>query len=514
MQRLRRLKQLATLDLIFPGATHTRFAHSVGVFYITTAILDHLIDMQHANPQLRWPRIDEAQKIATQLAALFHDVGHGPFSHVFEIFCKRYPAYRNYQHENMTELLITEGLGDFSDIPLFLRDTARHAKEIGVPGDLEFLQPENIARISQGSHPYANPQYLFLSQIVSYSIDADRIDYLRRDAYYTGVETGRVDAWEIINNVRIGIQSAPTGGEVYVLQIAREAAPALEAFLAARDLTYRRVYYNKPHRATQELVIRALAEILVTHRPEDIAMKTDEEMITMFSEHNSVTKNVAERLTRRKLYEQLPFNFNVYQDLRERPRERLDELRSAQSTDVFSTEKQLASDLNVKQGETLIIDIEQAPLTQGKDYFRQYIYDSQTGKSISLVDALPHLRLTRGTVTDPARQTQVDLGTVYLDMLSEVSVYAPAELSIEVAAAIKRKVEQFPQPPDESQLRKLIEQETDREASPLKHVFNQLAQLLQFSKTEKESLWTKYSPITSRAIEQIIYRLYESQVRP
>lgn len=339
--------------------------------------------------------------------------------------CKRYPAYRNYRHENQTASVITEGVGDFNDIPVFLRNTAKHAKEIGVPGNLEFLQPENIARMSQGAHPYADPRYLFLSQILSYSIDADRMDYLRRDAYYSGVETGRVDIWEIINNVRIGKQTVPSGGEVYVLEIAKQAAPALEAFLTARDLTYRRVYYNKSHRATQELLIRALAELLETHRPEDIIMKTDEEVIALFKEHNAVTKNVAERLTRRNLYEQLPFNLNVYQDLHEGPRQRLDELRSAESTDLFLAEKQLATSLNMKQGETVIIDIEQAPLTENRDYFREYIYDADTGKSICLVDALPHLRLTRGTVTDPARRVQVDLGAVYLDMQSEVSVYAP-----------------------------------------------------------------------------------------
>lgn len=90
----------------------------------------------------------------------------------------------------------------------------------------------------------------------------------------------------------------------------------------------------------------------------------------------------------------------------------------------------------------------------------------------------------------------------------------PAELTVEVATAIKHKIEQLPEPPDDAQLRAFIERELDREASPLKSIFNQLAALLQLTRNDKENLWSKYLPITSRAIEQIILCLFESEGPP
>jgi HD superfamily phosphohydrolase len=511
MQRLRRLRQLATLELFFPGATHTRFAHSVGVFHIASRILDHLIDIQF-DPELKhlnWPPITPMHVLATQLAALFHDVGHGPFSHVFELFCKRQRAYRMWQHEYISERLITEGIGEFNDIPIFLtrlRDSLESRG--GTLGPLPFLRPENIAKMSQGAPPPADHRYLFLSQILKCPFDADRMDYLRRDAYYTGVETGRVDIWELVNNTTIGREEPVVERETFALRIDKRAAVSLEAFLLARDLMYRRVYYNKAHRGHQELIIRALKEIMPSYRPDDLVMKTDDEMMELFAQHNSFTRNVTERLTRRQLYEPIPFDINVNQDLDDVARKKWADLRSIRREEVFAAENRLVHKLALKAGETVVLDIEQIPLTDRKDYFGRYLHDSQTEESMSLLDLLPHLLLTRGSVQDARTRQEVDLGTTYLNMLSHLTAFAPPELCAEVADTVKQTLGQSRSSPVE--IKTAVEREINKGTCPLKIVFDEFVNMLGLSGTARSSLWDKCLSSMCRHIEGIIQRTHRS----
>jgi len=501
MQRLRRLRQLATLELFFPGATHTRFAHSVGVLYIASRILDHLIDMQDdAETSVDWPPISPTHQVATQLAALFHDVGHGPFSHLFELFVTRNRAYRKWVHEAVSEELITQGIGEFSDIPLFLNRVKESFQSRAVPGDPNFLRPENIAAISQGRPPPVDPKYQFLSQILKCPFDADRMDYLRRDAYYTGVETGRVDIWELVNNTTIGKEEPVIDSGTFHLRIDKRAAVSLEAFLLARDLMYRRVYYNKTHRGHQELIIRAFNEMTQTHRPEELVMKTDDEMIDLFVRHNAFTKNVAERLTQRKLYAPLPFDINVSADLDERAQSRWADLRAIARNDVLGTENRLTSKLALKAGDTIILDIEQIPLTKKEDYQGRYLLDPETGESSSLLQALPHIALTRGTVQDPTGK-MIDLGSTYLNMLTNFSAFAPSELCVEFAATIKKGLGESA---TEDDIRKAIEMEVDTSNCPLKVVFDEFTTMLGLSGNAKDNLWNRSLGPIRRYIERII----------
>jgi HD superfamily phosphohydrolase len=501
MQRLRRLRQLATLELFFPGATHTRFAHSVGVFFIATRILEHLMDMQD-DPETRvdCPPINTIHQVATQLAALFHDVGHGPFSHLFEMYVTRNRAYRKWVHESVSEELITKGIGEFSDLPLFLNKLKESFESRGVPGDPNFLKPENIAAISQGRPPPAAPEYHFLSQILKCPFDADRMDYLRRDAYYTGVETGRVDIWELVNNTTIGKEKPVSDDATFHLRIDKRAAVSLEAFLLARDLMYRRVYYNKAHRGHQELIIRAFSEMMEKHRPEELVMKTDDEMIDLFAHHNAFTKNVAERLTQRKLYEPLPFDINVFANLDEHAQSRWASLRAVARNDVLDTEKRLNQKLALRAGETIILDIEQIPLTKKEDYQGKYLLDRETGESLSLLETLPHMALTRGTVQDVTGKI-VDLGLTYLNMLTNFSAFAPPELCVEFAMTIKNRLGPSATLED---ITKVIEMEVDTSNCPLKVVFDEFATLLGLSGDAKDTLWSRSLGPIRRYIEGLI----------
>jgi len=504
MQRLRRLKQLATLDLFFPGATHTRFAHSVGVYHIASRILEHLIAAQHdRDKRVDWPPITPTHLVATQLAALFHDVGHGPFSHVFELFCKRHRAYGEYMHESVSETLITKGIGEFNDIPVFLNEVRESFQLRGVPGDPKFLMPQNIAKMSQGEPPPADPRYHFLSQILKCPFDADRMDYLRRDSYYTGVETGRVDIYELVENTTLAREEPVKGKETFNLRIDSRAAVSFEAFLLARDLMYRRVYYNKGHRGHQELIIRALREMMQKYRPEELVIKTDDQMLDLFSEYNSFTKNVAERVRGRMLYEPLPFDINVYQHLDERAIKRWGELRKLARDDVFETEKRIMSKSPLRVGELVVLDIEQIPLTKREDYFEKYLLDTQTGRSVSLIQVLPHLLLTRGSVVDVRTDKMVDLGATYLNMLTNLSAFAPPDLCGEFVHHLKERLGPSATLPD---IMKLVEIEINTPKCPLKIVFDEFTGMLDLSGGARNDLWEKSLGSMYRYIEGLIER--------
>jgi HD superfamily phosphohydrolase len=500
MQRLRHLKQLDVLDMVFPGATHTRLEHSVGVFKVASDMINHLVDLQFDNIETR-PPIRVPHVVATQLAALFHDVGCGPLSGIFDAFC-RYEGYRAWGHENVTKKLITEGIGEFNDIPMFLDELLHSFKNRGIPGELDFLRPENIASMSQGEPPPADPKYLFLSQIVSSSTGADRIDYLQRDAFHTIGEMNLIPRQQIIDNITMGREGL-LDGEIFALRVNKEAAPAVEALLSARELMHRRVYFNRRHRGHQELLIRAFKEVAPTLVLEDLVMKTDAEVFDLLSQHNSFTRNVALRLIRGNMYVPLPFDIQVYHDLGEHGRQRWAELRSLKREEVFAAEKHLASELSLNS-ETVVFVLDEPALTLKSDYFGTNLYDPDTGQSVNLVDVLPHLLLTRGTLSDRLSDRLIDLGRTYVDMLSYFNVFVPQELHIRVAESVKQIIKRLPKEPSEVETHEIVREELSKQTSPLRIVFSRVLDLLLISLEDREALWNRCLPSLSRQIEGLV----------
>jgi len=202
-QRLRFIKQLAAAWYVYPGATHTRFSHSLGAMHIMGTIASRLYTLGYIHSK------DDVQLL--RLAALLHDVGHTPFSHAIEPYLK---TRLGISHEDLSRVII---LGSYD-----IRETLA---EYG-------YDPYEIVAILEGKH--REPLY---NQLTSGGLDVDRMDYLLRDALHTGVSYGTIDLHRLANTIVVDGE-----GNLAILEKGLEA---LENFYMARLHMYRTVYYHK-----------------------------------------------------------------------------------------------------------------------------------------------------------------------------------------------------------------------------------------------------------------------------
>lgn len=211
-QRLRRIRQLGTSYLTFHGAEHSRFSHSLGVYEITRRIISQFERSGYSD----WP---SSEKLLALCAALLHDLGHGPFSHSIE------EAF-HMDHEEWTRRII---LGD-TEVNEILTEVA-----------VDF--PAKVASVI--AKDYVNP---IVVNLVSSPLDADRMDYLLRDAYYTGVNYGTIDIDRILRMLR------PYQGRVVVKE---SGMHAVEDYLMSRYQMYWQVYFH-PVTRSSEIILRQI----------------------------------------------------------------------------------------------------------------------------------------------------------------------------------------------------------------------------------------------------------------
>ncbi|PHQ39952.1 phosphohydrolase [Halorubrum persicum] len=214
VQRLRHVKQLGTVQLVYPSANHTRFEHSLGVYHLASRALDHL-----GIEGLRADRIEAA--------AMLHDVGHGPFSHNLESLTHRRTGK---YHDDVDELLATGAVGET------LRDHG--------------LDPDRIAGLVGGEGPYGG--------LVSGELDVDRMDYLVRDAYHTGVPYGTIDTERFVRELTFVDDG--TGDDALVLDEGN--VQTAESLLLARALMNPVVYTHHVARISKAMLRRAASDLL------------------------------------------------------------------------------------------------------------------------------------------------------------------------------------------------------------------------------------------------------------
>jgi HD superfamily phosphohydrolase len=271
-QRLRRIKQLGFSEYVFPGATHSRFAHSLGVFHTARRLMDiverHLNSQKHFDP-------DQA-KIALA-AALVHDVGHGPFSHAFEEVGKKLDWKLVKKHELVSVSLIREG------------EIAKRFKQLGSGF------ANDVADLIGSERPSS-----IYAAVVSSQFDADRLDYMRRDRLMTGTQHAGIDFEWLLANLEVGV--VPTGVDetptepVETFVLGSKAIHAAEAYVLGLFQLYPTVYFHKTTRCFEKLysqLLLRLHELVSNSSIERTGMDARHPLVAFCLEPNSIDKILA-----------------------------------------------------------------------------------------------------------------------------------------------------------------------------------------------------------------------------
>lgn len=222
-QRLRRIKQLALASLVYPGAIHTRFDHSLGAFHIASKLADRLLGSNNERRLVR-------------LAALLHDIGHGPFSHVSEEVLEKFVSRTTFNlqpsqqvHEVLTGKIILS--------------------DPGLERLLSLEEREEIINLLSGSKGDT-----LLKSILSGPVDVDKQDYLLRDSHFCGVKYGVYDLEQLTETLRVH-----EDGEDRYLALASDGVHALEQFVLARYYMTTQIYRHRIRLITDEMIIRAIS---------------------------------------------------------------------------------------------------------------------------------------------------------------------------------------------------------------------------------------------------------------
>ncbi len=206
-QRLRHIKQLGMTNLVYPGALHTRFHHAIGAMHLMTEAIDVLRSKQI--------EITDAEAEAVSIAILLHDIGHGPFSHALE-----HTIVQGVNHEDISALF------------------------------MEKLNKEFKGKLSLAIKIFNNKyKKKFLHQLVSSQLDMDRLDYLKRDSFFTGVSEGVISSDRIIKMLYV------TNDE---LAVEEKGIYSIEKFIIARRLMYWQVYLHKTVVAGENMLVNIL----------------------------------------------------------------------------------------------------------------------------------------------------------------------------------------------------------------------------------------------------------------
>ena len=206
-QRLRRISQTGLLSLIFPGATHTRFHHAIGAMHLMFNALEIL--------KQKGVKISTEEEKGAMLAVLLHDVGHGPFSHALENI-----LMDNWHHEKLSLLLMEQLNEEFS-------------------GELTIA-----VQMFQGKY-----HRKFFNQLISSQLDVDRLDYLKRDSFYTGVSEGNINTQRILSTLNVLDDE---------LVLDEKGIYSIEHYLVARMFMYWQVYYHKAAVLAENLLIKIM----------------------------------------------------------------------------------------------------------------------------------------------------------------------------------------------------------------------------------------------------------------
>ncbi|PSP55429.1 phosphohydrolase [Halobacteriales archaeon QS_1_67_19] len=331
VQRLRRIKQLGPADLVYPSANHTRFEHSLGVYYLACEALDQL-----------GIRGKQAERV--RAAAMLHDVGHSPYSHAIEEVIYR---HTDKYHDDVHELLAENEVSDV------LREHG-HA-------------PDTIADLIAGDGK--------LGQLVSGELDVDRMDYLVRDAHHTGVPYGTIDHARLVRELTL------IDGE---LVLAAGNVPTAESLLLARALMNPTVYNHHVTRIARGLLQRASERLLEASdvTPKQLRRMDDYDLLVALRE-TPETAEYARRLSQRDLYKRA-----VWAEMRDVPEGVID----ADYETLREYEADIAADADVDPGEVIIEVLDRPSMTESESRVIVNGEIRRLDEQSALVSALQHVQ--------------------------------------------------------------------------------------------------------------------------
>ena len=273
VQRLHNIKQLGFAHLVFPGAHHTRLEHSLGTYYMASRAADAL-------------EMDKNEKEIISCAAFLHDIGHGPFSHTLESLIRE---SLNVDHVDLTEKLI---IGEHAIFDENEKDVLGQSTVFDILHK-HGIDTKAVADIIKGK----NQDKKYLNHLLGSSVDVDQLDYLARDAYYTGVAYGIIDIERLIQTLCVFDNR---------LMVRKKGVSVVENVLMARSLMYSSVYYHKTVRIAELMLSKAI-DLFEEADPFEFFKMTDGELISELKKIGGYQFEIATRLKYRHLFKQSYF---------------------------------------------------------------------------------------------------------------------------------------------------------------------------------------------------------------
>jgi len=347
IQRLYNIKQLGFAHLVFPGAHHTRLEHSFGTYYMALKVSEIL-------------NLNQYDKEVLSCAALLHDIGHGPFSHTLEFVLRE---LLNVDHVDLTEKLILGKHTIFDEKEKYLIASDCVVEILDKNG----INKKEIIDIIKGKITKKK----YLGQLLNAPIDVDQLDYLVRDAYYTGVSYGMIDIERFLQTLVINNNC---------LAVKKKGIGVIENILIARTLMYSSVYFHKTIRIAEIMLSKAI-EMLPEIDPFELFKMIDGELLNNLNKKGIYQYEIVTRIKYRNLFKQAYVaskedfdkrGINLIKELENRNYRRKKEL-------------ELEKSLNIPTGH-LIIDIPHQELYQAEPRIYKTNMSIIDGDSVKTLD--------------------------------------------------------------------------------------------------------------------------------
>lgn len=265
-QRLRNIRQLGLAYLVYPGANHTRFEHSLGAWHLARRLSQEI-------------GLNEDESMLLQVGALLHDIGHGPFSHTFESIYKHY--VKEHDHMRLGQDIV------LGKVNLTGSENGGRIPEIIESYDYDFT-PVDVANLILGKHGKR-----YLGQMLHGDVDVDQLDYLVRDAHYTGVAHGIIDLERLMKVLRVHDNE---------LVVDEKGVEAVEGMMVARALMYSRVYFHHTVKIAEGMLTRALEFALEEGHLWDFWRMTDCRVLVELEDLEGLPAEMVRRVKYRDLY--------------------------------------------------------------------------------------------------------------------------------------------------------------------------------------------------------------------